>query len=684
MEDQRQQAILERLLRHGTQLLRRRTDVEAPRSLPATDGSPASAAGSGDTAARANPGDAPPPRGPQRRTAPSDLQRQLEFFGPQPGDVRFRLEDAVARGEVELGVRVVALGPHAPGAYRVECVYRPESLGSMQALHYVQSRLQAVNDDALQRRGVPAAALPAHVAAVALAVPPPQAFSLTMLIPLMLLLMTVTGAVYPAIDATAGERERGTLEAVVATPVPRVALLLAKYVAVVSVAALTGLVNLVALTITALGMDLWDVLFGRAGWTPLVIGQILLLLVLLAAFFSGVLLALCSFARSFKEAQAYLIPLMLVSLAPGLLCLTPGIHNTTATAVTPLVNLLLLGRDLLEGTAQWELAVLAVVSTLIYAAAALYVAARVFGTDAVLFGSAATWSDVWRRPTRPHAAVSAASALLTLDAMLPLLLLAGAVSRTLAPGLDARLLLSGIGAVVLFAGLPALVGWWQRVPLSDALAVRGAPWPAWLAAILLGISLWPFEYEALLRWGPAWDWYRQRAELVPRIEQASLAAKLLGLAVAAAVGEECFFRGFLQAALQRRLGAAKALLASAATFGAFHVFLSGGIVWERFFPSTAMGIVLGIVFLRTRSVLPGMLLHACHNGLLLALTDAALRHKLSGLFALLQLDAPGQTHLSGIVLAAAAVLVLCGAGLLWLVRPSAAPATPDAAARATR
>ena len=69
-------------------------------------------------------------------------------------------------------------------------------------------------------------------------------FSLAALIPLILVLMTVTGAVYPAIDLTAGERERGTLETLIAAPVPRLGLLLAKYVAVLAVALLTAVVNL--------------------------------------------------------------------------------------------------------------------------------------------------------------------------------------------------------------------------------------------------------------------------------------------------------------------------------------------------------------------------------------------------------------------------------------------------------
>jgi ABC-2 type transport system permease protein/sodium transport system permease protein len=73
---------------------------------------------------------------------------------------------------------------------------------------------------------------------------------LATLVPLVLVLMTITGAVYPAIDLTAGERERGTIEALIASPVPRGQVLFAKYSAVVTVALLTAIVNLVAMLIT--------------------------------------------------------------------------------------------------------------------------------------------------------------------------------------------------------------------------------------------------------------------------------------------------------------------------------------------------------------------------------------------------------------------------------------------------
>jgi len=111
-------------------------------------------------------------------------------------------------------------------------------------------------------------------------------------------------------------------------------------------------------------------------------------------------------ARSFKEAQAYIIPLMLLCLVPGIICLMPSLEFSGPLAVIPLVNIVLLARDLLEGSVNTALAAAAVFSTLLYVVAAIAIAARIFGTDAILYGGQSTWSDLLRRPAEPQAAAS--------------------------------------------------------------------------------------------------------------------------------------------------------------------------------------------------------------------------------------------------------------------------------------
>src|SRR6202521_2841924 len=98
------------------------------------------------------------------------------------------------------------------------------------------------------------------------------------------------------------------------------------------------------LTLVFTGMS--QVLFPAGELSPLLVVQIFGLLFLFATFFSAVLLSLTSFARSFKEAQAYLIPLMLASLGPGLIGMMPGLELEGPLAAAPLVNIVLLARDL--------------------------------------------------------------------------------------------------------------------------------------------------------------------------------------------------------------------------------------------------------------------------------------------------------------------------------------------------
>src|SRR5262249_4680851 len=179
-----------------------------------------------------------------------------------------------------------------------------ESEKSREALGFVRDRLAATNIQRLQqrlaereRRDVPVPVL-VHASALE-AAEQPSAFSFTSLVPLILILMTITGAVYPAIDVTAGERERGTLEMLMAAPMPRVGLLLAKYVAVVTVAVLTALMNLAMMLLTVWLSGLSGLLFGPDGLSAGVVLAVFALLLLFAAVFSAGVLVLNNFGPRF-------------------------------------------------------------------------------------------------------------------------------------------------------------------------------------------------------------------------------------------------------------------------------------------------------------------------------------------------------------------------------------------------
>ena len=249
----------------------------------------------------------------------------------------------VAGGEAELGVRAVG---GDGGAGRFALLPRRGSPAADDAARRLAAYLRAVNDEfregQLREAGAEHRGARGLLGRTGRADRAGAGIPLATVVPLILLLMTATGAVYPAIDLTAGERERGTLETLIAAPVPRLWLLSAKFLAVWAVAVLTAAANLVAMSVTIYGIGLDAALFGEGGLSFAAVASVFALLCLTAVFFAAVVLAVTSSARSFKEAQAYLIPLMLCSLAPGGLALTPGIELNSLWAAVPLVNLVLL------------------------------------------------------------------------------------------------------------------------------------------------------------------------------------------------------------------------------------------------------------------------------------------------------------------------------------------------------
>jgi sodium transport system permease protein len=212
------------------------------------------------------------------------------------------------------------------------------------------------------------------------------------LLPIILLTMLIIGALYPAVDLTAGEKERGTLETLLVAAVRPVDVMAAKYLTVSLVAVVTALANLAAMGVTfGMGISLG----GPASTSfQLSAGQVLTMLVCLvpaALLLSGISLAVASTARTFKEGQSLMSPVMLACLAPALLSQMPGIELNPVTALIPLLNVALLIKAAVLGTASALEVLLTSLSVLAFAALALKVAASAFNSEVFRFGGTEGW-----------------------------------------------------------------------------------------------------------------------------------------------------------------------------------------------------------------------------------------------------------------------------------------------------
>jgi sodium transport system permease protein len=591
------------------------------------------------------------------------------------------LEHDLQAGDLDLAIR-----PRRSGGFQIdprrdlseqwELIYREDSPYARDALRYIERLVSVGNEEFLRARlnfaGIRQNTFPVTLRTSSIKDSMPgKTGTLAILIPLILILMTITGGVYPAIDLTAGERERGTLEILMAAPVPRLALLFAKYVAVLTVALLTAVVNLGTMMVTLVVSGLGPVVFQGNGLSAGVLLSILALLVLFAGFFSAVLLALCSFARSFKEAQAYLIPLMLVSMGPGMLSLMPGVKLQGFLIIAPLINIVLLARDVLQGQAELLAAVAVILSTSLYALAALALASRLFGAEAVLFTDQGSWSDLWRRPKLARPRATPTAALFCLALLFPAYFVAtgGGAQLLQDSSLQARFAFMSITSVVLFAGFPLVAAYMGRIRLVSGLQLYRPSFTQVVSGIVLGLSLWPFAHELTMLLKNA-GLSTLPPEIMDKLHE-SLAGwralsplwPVIAIGIIPPLVEELFFRGYLLAALLSVGRPLWAMTASAALFGLFHLLVLDSLAIERFIPTMLLGLLLAWIAWKTGSIWAGVAMHVTHNTLLTLMGYYEPSLEKTGWVP------AADNHLSIGVFAVAGVLAAAGiAGVVWSSR----------------
>jgi len=214
------------------------------------------------------------------------------------------------------------------------------------------------------------------------------------MLPYIIIMLCLTGAMYPALDLTAGEKERGTMETILCCPVGRTDLVVGKFLMV-----LTASLGTVVLSIFSMGGTFLVAKRAAAGVLPpealrlaatIDVGGlagVFLMLLPVAVMFSAGLLMVGLFSRSFREAQSYCGPLMLVAIIPTMIAMLPGVDLNASFALVPLLNVGLVCKEMMAGTWHWHYIALIFGSACVYAAAALAATVWMFHREEVLFRS---------------------------------------------------------------------------------------------------------------------------------------------------------------------------------------------------------------------------------------------------------------------------------------------------------
>ncbi len=220
-------------------------------------------------------------------------------------------------------------------------------------------------------------------------------FVMGMMIPLFFVLMIANGCVYPAIDSTAGERERNTWETTSTLATRRIHVVAAKYFYVATMGLVAGALNAAAMVVSF--RSFLGPLLARIGGgdgsgfafeLPLTSLPVLLLTaVLLGALIAAAMMILAAFARTFKEGQSMVTPVILLVILPVLLLNDPSMSFTPALAGIPVVNVVLLLRQAIAGNLLWLQLGITVLANAAAIAACLWLASRILRVEEIATGS---------------------------------------------------------------------------------------------------------------------------------------------------------------------------------------------------------------------------------------------------------------------------------------------------------
>jgi sodium transport system permease protein len=243
---------------------------------------------------------------------------------------------------------------------------------------------------ALQQRGIdPGILTPVRIVGHPLTSPIQAASNafLSFFLPYILITMILTGGFSAALDSSAGERERRTLESLLLTPAPRSRVLLGKIGAVTTISLVAAVAAIGSMFVALAQLSLpKDSGIGQITLSPVAVPVMVWVAILIAVSFSAVTLALGTLAKTFRQGQAYVTPLYFITIFPASIILfIPDFNPSLAYYLIPILNAVLVLRDaIVHNAVEWPTLAVTSISLIATGVLAWYAALRLFTREALL------------------------------------------------------------------------------------------------------------------------------------------------------------------------------------------------------------------------------------------------------------------------------------------------------------
>ena len=207
-------------------------------------------------------------------------------------------------------------------------------------------------------------------------------------LPYFFIIFGFMGAMYPALDLGAGEKERGTLETILSSPATRLDVVLGKFLVVMLAAITTAFIALGGMYLgiqTFPDIEPWVLEVVNVILSAKTVILMMSLIIPISAFFSALLLGLSIYAKSFKEAQSIVGPLNIAIIFPAMIGMIPGIELNAITSLIPILNVSLASKDIIAGTINPWYMVEVYLSLIVLAGLAIVWCVNWFNRESTIF-----------------------------------------------------------------------------------------------------------------------------------------------------------------------------------------------------------------------------------------------------------------------------------------------------------
>ena len=420
----------------------------------------------------------------------------------------------------------------------------------------------------------------------------------------MLIVLTISSGAVVASDLVAGEKERGTLETILVSAASRLELVGGKFLTIITFSFITVFMNLLSMYVSTrhiLGMA--EVDMSQVQMPIFSFLLVFIAMIPLATLFAALQLSLSTYSRNIKECSSYQMPILIIGMMFSMISVFPGFELNYGYALIPIINFSLLLKEILLGELNIGHYLVVILSTFTMAGVGIVISINLFKKETILFRTKEEKSlKFWGTKKQNVFSTGFVIAIFIIVILLFYYLGSPWQTKNLVSGL--------IKTEIIIVLLPVLLIYAiSKTDLKTAARLNKTKPVNFLlviAGFMPGFFIAAFSMQLVNYLFPLPESYLEGMQKLINLHELPLVQLIFLIAILPGICEEMLFRGYIIRGFEKS-GFWKAIIISGILFGVFH------LDFFRLLPASIMGIWLGYLLLKTKSIFITMLAHALHN-----------------------------------------------------------------------